>query len=183
MGVRRHRRQVPARAPCEVAEAAFSFTDDETLRDEWRKALAATGVDRDYEFTYPVRHFPDHRQAILDSMLTIKNDFEPDMVFVPSTYDTHQDHKTIREEAFRAFKSCTILGYELPWNNIGFSATCFVELSEADVALKRKACGCFQSQANRPYFPGTFINSWARMRGVQIGVKYAEAFEVIRWRM
>ena len=37
---------------------------------------------------------------------------------MPSLNDIHQDHATIAQEGLRAFKGCTILGYELIWNNL-----------------------------------------------------------------
>ena len=40
---------------------------------------------------------------------------------------------------------------------------------------------CYRSQAHRPYATEEFVRGLARTRGTQIGVKYAEAFQVFRW--
>jgi hypothetical protein len=39
----------------------------------------------------------------------------------------------------------------------------------------------YQSQQHRSYANAEFIRSLALTRGVQIGKRYAEAFEVVRW--
>jgi N-acetylglucosamine malate deacetylase 1 len=134
-------------------------------------------------FKYDVRTFNFHRQAILDDIIRLRNDIQPDLVFTPSVNDIHQDHATISNEAVRAFKFTSILCYELPWNNFNFTTTCFFELDEKHIATKVKALKEYQSQAHRPYADEDFIRSLARIRGVQIGKKYAEVFEMVRWIM
>jgi predicted nucleic acid-binding protein len=81
----------------------------------------------------------------------------------------------------RAFKKCTIFGYEQPWNNITFDTTAFIRLEERHIAKKVEALNCYESQKDRIYLNEEFIRSLARTRGVQINSRYAEAFEVIRW--
>ena len=111
----------------------------------------------------------------------LRADVRPELVLVPSVHDIHQDHGTIANEAIRAFKNVSMLGYEMPWNNLSFETTSFVLLDEADVARKIEALSCYESQRNRPYASADFLRSLARTRGTQIGTTYAEAFQVIRW--
>ena len=129
---------------------------------------------------YDVRTFNYHRQAILDDIIRLKNQIQPDLVFVPAPHDIHQDHATISNEAIRAFKFTSILCYELPWNNFTFSTTCFFLLEEKHIATKVNALMQYKSQAHRPYANEEFLRSLARTRGVQINTRYAEVFEVIR---
>ena len=44
---------------------------------------------------FDVRTFPDHRQEILELLIELWNDWQPDVVFQPSLHDIHQDHQTI----------------------------------------------------------------------------------------
>ena len=132
-------------------------------------------------FDYDVRTFGYRRQDILDDLIRLKADIQPDLIFMPTLTDVHQDHKTIAEEGMRAFKFNSILTYELPWNNFSFQTSSFIHLSEENVKTKVKALQAYQSQAHRPYSDEDFLRSLARIRGVQIGVKYAEAFELVRW--
>ena len=46
---------------------------------------------------------------------------------------------------------------------------------------KLEALDCYNSQKGKNYASEEFIRSLARTRGTQIGQKYAEVFEVIRW--
>lgn len=153
------------------------------LRTEVRKATAQLGVaDEDcLVLDFEVRRFPELRQQILDKMLELNQRYQPDMVFLPSANDTHQDHQTIAQEGFRAFKRTTMLGYEVPWNNLDFRTSCFVDIAEEHLERKIRAVGMYQSQQHRTYASAEFIRSLALTRGVQIGKRYAEAFEVVRW--
>ncbi len=132
-------------------------------------------------FDFEVRCFPEQRQKILDKMIGLQKKYQPDMVFLPSANDTHQDHQTIAQEGFRAFKRTTMLGYEVPWNNLDFRTSCFVDVSENHLKSKINALDKYESQKHRNYANEEFIRSLALTRGVQIGKRYAEAFEVVRW--
>jgi len=134
-------------------------------------------------FNYAVREFPANRQSILDDILALKKEFKPDMIMLPSTCDTHQDHQVIVQEGFRAFKNVTMIGYEVPRNNLDFPTNVFVTLSEEQLRLKLKSIECYHSQMRRPASSVKFYESLARVRGVQVGVEYAEVFEAIRWVM
>ncbi len=131
-------------------------------------------------FDFEVRTFNFHRQEILEEIIKLKNDIKPDLVFIPSINDIHQDHFIISNEGVRAFKLSTLLSYELPWNNFSFTTSCFFKLSHSNIEAKLKALKSYESQQHRPYANEDFIKSLAKVRGVQIGGEYAEAFEVIR---
>jgi N-acetylglucosamine malate deacetylase 1 len=171
--------------------AAFSAAEQsvlpnlprDILRTEVRSATAELGVaDEDcLVFDFEVRRFPELRQQILDRMIELSRQYNPDIVFLPSANDTHQDHQTIAAEGFRAFKRTTMLGYEVPWNNLDFRTSCFVAIDEEHLATKIRAVGMYQSQQHRTYASAEFVRSLALTRGVQIGARYAEAFEVVRW--
>ena len=79
------------------------------------------------------------------------------------------------------FKRTTILGYEMPWNNISFDTLTFSVLDKPHVDKKIEALKCYESQRHRAYLNAEFVRSLALTRGVQISVPYAEAFEVVRW--
>ncbi len=133
-------------------------------------------------FGFTVRKLNYVRQDVLEEMVRMKRELEPDMVFMPSVHDTHQDHYTVAMEGLRAFKQTTLLGYEVPWNNFTFQTQSFVRLEERHIDKKIYALEAYNSQKSRNYATSEFIRSLARTRGVQIGGNgYAETFEVIRW--
>lgn len=174
----------------EVYYAAFSacskslppeFPSD-TLVKEVKAATQVLGIKKEnlILYDYDVRSFNFHRQEILENILELKRDIRPEVIFVPSTRDIHQDHYTISQEAVRAFKFSTILCYELPWNNFNFHTTCFVHLEERFIQTKANSVKEYKSQAHRNYANEDFIFSLARTRGVQCGQQFAEVFEVVR---
>lgn len=132
--------------------------------------------------SFEVRCFERDRQEILEEIIKIGNSINPDLVFLPSPSDLHQDHVTIAMEGLRAFKlSASILGYEMPWNNLTFNTTCFVSLTEKSLTQKVDALRCYKSQADRFYATEELIRSLAITRGTQVNTHYAETFEVLRW--
>jgi LmbE family N-acetylglucosaminyl deacetylase len=175
----------------EVYYAAFSACQQSVLPQfpsdilitEVKEATAVLGIQPSnlILFDYDVRTFGYNRQAILDDMIKLRADIQPELIFMPTITDVHQDHKTIAEEGMRAYKFSSIFSYELPWNNFSFHTSSFVHLNEEFIQTKVKALKAYQSQAHRPYADEDFIRSLARTRGVQIGTHYAEAFEVVRW--
>lgn len=156
-----------------------------TLRKEVLDATSCLGIKKKncIVYKFEVRRFYEFRQEILDLMIKLNKKFKPDAVFLPSTNDTHQDHEVIAREGFRAFKKITLLGYEMPWNIKNFNTSCFIEISNKDLKNKIKAISKYKSQKNRNYSSKRYIESLAITRGVQIGKKYAESFEVVRWVM
>ena len=151
------------------------------LSKEVRAATRILGVQSPILLDFEVREFPRLRQEILDALIRLRNEINPDIVFAPSRYDTHQDHKTTIEEVMRAFKKCTILGYEQPWNNITFNTLAFIPLNEVQVQKKIDALRCYETQKDRAYMNADFVRGLAITRGTQVEEKYAEAFEVIKW--
>lgn len=153
------------------------------LLTEVKKATKVLGINERnlIVYRYEVRTFPLHRQEILDDLIKLREKIKPDLIFLPSLNDIHQDHKTIAEEGIRAFKQYTILGYEEPWNNIAFETRVFIPLEKRHVDKKIKALRCYETQRHRKYLDEEFIRSLARTRGTQIEGKYAESFEVMRW--
>jgi LmbE family N-acetylglucosaminyl deacetylase len=154
----------------------------DVLEHECKACTSTLGIPPEHcaVHRFPVRHFPRLRQEILELLVAQRKAFEPDLALLPSSFDTHQDHKTIYEEGFRAFKHTTILGYELPQNLISFSNTAFIRLDQCHLDRKIEALDRYESQGFRPYAAREFITSLARVRGVQCSAEFAETFEVVR---
>jgi len=177
-----------------VSVAVFSLCDDSlpagfqpgTLRRECTNSLTSLGVleENIFFYDYLVRVFNYSRQLILDDLIKLKKKINPEQVFIPSVDDYHQDHKTIADEGVRCFKNnCSILSYELIWNNTGFKNQVYYDLTEDDIRNKIAALANYETQKHRIYFQNNFIESLATVRGAQNGIRYAEVFEVIRYKI
>ena len=173
-----------------VVYAAFS-TAAESIPEGFPKDILKTEVKRATKklgikdenliiFDYQVRKLSYVRQEILEELINIRKNFDFDLVFIPSLHDIHQDHTTIAQEGLRAFKNTTLLGYELIWNNLTFNTQCFIPLEKRHLEAKIEALKEYKSQGSRDYLSDEFILSLAKVRGVQVGCEYAEAFEVVR---
>lgn len=175
----------------DVYYVAFSACEKSVLKNfpsnilitEVKEATKKLGIKPEnlILFDFEVRTFNYRRQEILDRMINLRNEINPDLVFIPSVNDLHQDHHTIAVEGLRAFKNTSILAYEVLWNNLTFNTTSFIYLSESHMVKKVEALKEYRSQAHRAYANEEFIRSLARTRGVQIGTRYAEVFDVVRW--
>jgi len=150
------------------------------LHEECAKCLDVLGVGDFTILDFPRRHFPQKRQEILQYLYDYNTENDVDLVLTPSTQDLHQDHQTVTREAMRAFKHSSILGYELPWNNIVFHENCYVSLDERHVEKKLEALSHYKTQEDRHYFDTEYLRGLMRARGVHIKEKYAESFEVIK---
>lgn len=153
------------------------------LKTEVKNATAKLGIKSEnlFIYNYEVRKLNYFRQDILEELVKKKKELQPDLVLMPSLHDIHQDHSTIAQEALRAFKTTTILGYELIWNNLSFNTTSFVALNKEHLDKKEAALQEYHSQGQRHYMNKDFVYSLAKLRGVQAGLEFAECFEVIRW--
>ena len=167
---------------CNAWESLPASYPEGTLLTEQEAAAGKLGIgpERVTVKSIPVRHFPEHRQHILEDLVEIKKSFRPDLVFCPSLQDTHQDHKTLAEEAQRAFKSSTLLGYIIPWNMHLEKRNLFMELSPEDFEKKMEALACYKSQIEK--YP--ILLEKTRAIGYAGGLSclegYSESFEVIR---
>jgi N-acetylglucosamine malate deacetylase 1 len=152
------------------------------LVEEAAKSSKIMGVTHEILDFY-TRFFPRDRQDILQALYDHSKSIQYDVVFTPTTTDIHQDHGVVTEEAKRAFRNCTLLGYELPWNNLTVSLNCFIPLKERHIKKKILALDCYDSQKHNPYFNEKFFRSVVKMRGIQLASDFAEGFETIKVRL
>lgn len=157
---------------------------EDALQKELFTSLPKLGIRRSQVtlFGFPARRFPELRQQILDELIKLKARVKPQVVFLPSRHDVHQDHQTMFWEGMRAFKGTTVFGYELPWNNTRFDAQSYCAFERRHLTAKLAALRCYRTQLvlKRPYFQPAYLESWSRFRGLQAGGVYGEAFEVER---
>lgn len=175
-------REVWYAAFCLCAKSLPPHLPADTLAIECRQATAVLGIppERLLLFNYEVRELPQYRQQILEELLQLNKQINPDLVLLPAASDVHQDHQVIHQEGMRAFKNTTFAGYELPWNNYSFRTNFFMQLTEKELNSKIASLKAYQSQAHHNYMQEDFTRSLAKVRGVQCNAAYAEAFEIYK---
>lgn len=129
---------------------------------------------------FETRRFPQFRQEILSFMLEIRKDFNPDMVFLHTKADLHQDHATVTEEGLRAFRGTTVLGYDVIRSSYGFFPHFLVEVDEIDVKNKIKALGEYHTYDDKYYFDPDLTRSILVKNGALAERKFAEGFDILR---
>jgi LmbE family N-acetylglucosaminyl deacetylase len=154
----------------------------DTLAREVAEATAELGIPAANltVHDFDVRTFPDRRQEILELLIELWNEWEPDVVFQPSLHDIHQDHQTVAAEGLRAFKRTTILGYEIPWNNLDFAYQAYLALEQRHIERKAEALTKYASQQHRRYADSEYVRNLARTHGINVNREYAEVFQVYR---
>jgi len=174
----------------EVYYATFSFANKSLpkgvpkgkTKDEAVKATTILEIPRKNVifYDYEVRVFSEYRQDILEDLVELRNKVNPDLVITHNVNDTHQDHKVISDETYRAFKkSASIWGYESLKNNRVFYNDLYVKLNKLQIERKIQAISMFESQIikedNREGIMGL-----VKFRGAQVNHEYAECYQVMR---
>lgn len=147
-----------------------------------KKAAVDLGVDLEILDLDP---YDISFDRILVKLLDKKiQEYSPDIIFTQWNHDSHQDHQAVSDATFAASRknNITVLMYEqLTLGGItphAFRSHVYVDISDT-IDQKIKSV--------ERYVPVTFnskdvdaIKSLARFRGNQIGVEYAECFEICK---
>ena len=150
--------------------------------DEYYRSMAVLGVPKQNAVVeqFTTRIFHDSRQEILEYFLKLRRDFRPDVIFVHSKADVHQDHNTMTEEALRAFRGITLLGFDVVRSSYGFFPHFLVEVSEADVDAKLAALSQYKTYADKYYFERELLRATMIRHGALAELPFAEGFDILR---
>ena len=122
--------------------------------------------------------FPFQGTEIKEYFERIKSAFSPDLIFTHYREDRHQDHRLISDLTWNTFRDHLILEYEIPKydGDLGVP-NAFVPLEEA--VCRRKVAyirDSFKTQRGKHWFAEDVFFALLRLRGIESGVRYAEAF-------
>jgi len=106
---------------------------------------------------------------------------KPEIVYVHSPRDYHQDHANIAKSTLSASRGMknNIFLYETPSTTIEFRPIAYSDISNT-FEHKLKCIERYVTQNTKEYMEKEAIMGLAKVRGRTIGVKFAEAFEVAR---
>ena len=156
--------------------------DDERTAEARASAGALLGPDVRLTvetYAYRERYFP-HLPELKERFDDLAGRVNPDLVIAPRLEDRHQDHRTVAELVWQAFRDHLVLEYEIVKfeGDLGHP-NLFVPLTE--LAAERKIehiLAAYPSQAGRGWFSEGTFRSILRLRGVECNAPsgYAEAF-------
>ncbi|MFH2039968.1 MAG: PIG-L deacetylase family protein [Chloroflexota bacterium] len=150
--------------------------------EELHTSMQILGVpdDRVIVEKFTTREFPDLRQDILEYLLKIRREFKPDVVFVHSRADIHQDHNVATEEALRAFRGTSLLGFDVVRSSYGFFPHFLVKVNDEDVEKKIEALAQYNTYSDKYYFDPALLKATMIRNGALAECTYAEGFDILR---
>ena len=149
---------------------------------EHNESMRILGVDEEHRFleNFETRRFKHYRQEILEYIFSMNKKYQPDMVFVHSNADLHQDHGTVTQESLRVFRGTSLFGYDVIRSSYGFFPTFLIEVNESDVEKKIEALAAYKTYKDVYYFAPELTRSIMIRNGAIAEKKYAEGFEILR---
>lgn len=152
------------------------------LIPEHYASMLTLGVPRDRVelLDFETRRFQERRQDILEAMIRILHEDDPDIIFVHTKSDIHQDHQVLTQEALRAFRGRTVLGFDVIRSSYGFFPEFLVGVDEADVEKKLEALAQYHTYAGKYYFSPDVTRATLIRNGAICERPYAEGFDILR---
>ena len=122
--------------------------------------------------------FPTRYRELREALRALRAARSPDLVLTHRLEDRHQDHRTVAELSWGAFRQSLILEYEIPKYEGDLGApNLYLPLSEAAATRKLEHLGRhFGSQRVKPWYDAETFRAHLRLRGLECGARYAEAF-------
>lgn len=128
----------------------------------------------------PDGHFPAAWTDVKEHLERLRaGGVEPTLILAPRPSDRHQDHRVLGELVWTVWRDHAIWHYEIPKyeGDLG-RPTLYVPLTEADIEAKVSRLDAhFPSQRARSWWDAELFRGLARLRGVECGATWAEAFE------
>ena len=175
----------------------FSKERIESRNFEIKKVSDKLNIHNTYTLDYPTMCLSDESLiSMIPEVSDIFNESKPEIIYVLNRSDAHSDHLI----TFKAIMACTksfrypyvkrVLMYEcISETEFGpalienqFLPTYFVDISPY-LKEKLSLMNVYESEIGEHPFPRSMknIEALSIFRGASVGVKYAEAFQVLKW--
>jgi LmbE family N-acetylglucosaminyl deacetylase len=131
-----------------------------------------------------IKDLPDtrisHGPDTIDTIERVINELRPDVIYVHSPRDLHQDHRATYEATRVAARDVpSLYAYQGPSTTIEFRPTRFVDV-ESNMSRKLAALTAYKSQACRAYLDPEMIRSTAAYWGRFAQYQLVEPLEVVK---
>lgn len=152
------------------------------VADEHIQSMRILGIDSDHDYLekFETRRFKQSRQDILEYLFSLNKKHMPDVVFVHTDADLHQDHSVVTEESLRAFRGTSLFGFDVIRSSHGFFPSLLIEVSEADVDKKIESLKAYKTYADKYYFSPELTRSILIRNGALAEKQFAEGFNIFR---
>jgi len=181
---------------CVVTKGYTPDWSEEFLKNrpkEIEKANKILGIKKTYFLDYPTVKLDTIPQKELNEAISkVVNEVKPDILYIPHKGDLNKDHRLVFESSLVATRPANhkvkkILSYEtLSETEWGqpievFIPNVYVDISET-LGKKIEAMKAYGSELKQYPHPRSLeiIETLAKKRGSEVGVKFAEAFILIK---
>jgi LmbE family N-acetylglucosaminyl deacetylase len=171
-----------SRPDIELTVAVFTSEDNRGAESaDALRELLGTSIRWNLQFgTFRNSYFPAQWSDIKEHMEAIRRSAEFDVVLTHSRDDLHQDHRTLAELTWNAFRNHWVLEYEIPKYDGDLGKPNFFVPLDAQL-VERKIdvlMRCFPSQAGKAWFTPDTFRGLMRIRGIECQAPggFAEAF-------
>lgn len=175
----------------------FSKERVESRQEEIREVEKLLGVSKTYLLNYPTMTLSSSSLIkMVPEISTVFSEVQPEIIYTLNRSDAHSDHRVI----FDAVMACTksfrypfikqILMYECisetefapALAEKAFLPNYFVDITDY-LDRKNEIMKVFESEIAEHPFPRSLenIRALAHFRGASVGVKYAEAFQLLKY--
>jgi LmbE family N-acetylglucosaminyl deacetylase len=128
----------------------------------------------------PDGRFPAHWDEVKSAIEHVRAEVDPDLILAPNAGDAHQDHRLVAEVVPTVFRDHLTLGYEIvKWDGDLGRPNAYLPLEESVAEHKCALLAAhYPSQHRRSWYDREMFLGLARIRGIECGARYAEAFQV-----
>jgi LmbE family N-acetylglucosaminyl deacetylase len=129
-------------------------------------------------YDLPDGRLPAHWGTVKQTLHDVAGELDAELVVCPWRGDAHQDHRLLGELVPTVFRSALALQYEIPKRDGDLGRPNLYVPLDDDVARRKVELlhACFPSQKDRDWWDDEVFLGLARLRGVECGSRYAEAF-------
>ncbi|MEV0381960.1 PIG-L deacetylase family protein [Nonomuraea sp. NPDC050643] len=171
-----------ARPGLRVDALVLSGAGTEREQEE-RAALAAFCPGADLRLSVlklPDGRLPAHWDEAKAALEDLRAQTSPDVIFAPWAGDAHQDHRGLARLVPTVWRDHLALGYEIvKWDGDLGRPSVYQPLEDETAETKvRLLQEHYPSQRHRPWYDREAFLGLARIRGIECGARYAEAFHV-----
>jgi len=166
-----------------VMSSCLEYPPNRGIDEELRAAARLMNIQNLLLLDYPWMEFQSVRGKIRQTLFESNKKLKPDLVFIPSSRDVHQDHEVLSQESFRIFRDVSVIAYEALRSTLNFTPNLFVGLRKEDLNAKLHLLRAYKTQRKLFYFNPDIVKSLAVIRGAMSKERFAEAFEIMRLRI
>jgi len=181
---------------CIVTKAYTPDWSEEFIKNrpkEIEQASKILGIKKTYFLDYPTAKLDTISQKELNEAISkVINEVRSDILYIPHEGDLNKDHRLVFQSALVAIRPVKhkikkVLSYETlsetEWGQLikPFIPNVYVDISET-FEKKREAMEAYKSELQKYPHPRSLdmIEALAKKRGSEAGLKFAEAFILIR---